>query len=241
VNLRARYAAAGLGCAWALACGPVTHAADRPFLLSNTAIQESDDERVFETSLSWERAGASRALEFELEYHHTPAWSWQIGLSSERVGGESPQRERAVELELVHGLVDPDRHGVGLAVAVTCAATRQTADDERSWQRSWTLALPVSTRFALGWVHANVGIAGRSGDGSRPWVAVATQQRVSRSVDLFAEAAAMQGREHFAQAGVRWWLRRDRQVIDFSVGRQGGENGGSHMVTLGWSLMDLSL
>jgi hypothetical protein len=51
----------------------------------------------------------------------------------------------------------------------------------------------------------------------------------------------MQGREHFAQAGVRWWLRRDRQAIDLSVGRQGGENGSSHMVTLGWSLMDLSL
>ncbi|WP_124538277.1 hypothetical protein [Piscinibacter terrae] len=209
-------------------------------MLSATAIQESDDERVFETSLSWQRAGASRALDFELEYHHTPAWSWQLGLSSERVGGDEPRRERGIELEIQHGLIDPDRAGIGLGLSATCSAQRQSGADQRMWQRAWTLAVPVSARVAQGWVHVNIGVENISGDGSRPWLAVATQQRVSRSVDLLAEVAAVQRREHLAHAGMRWWLRRDKHAIDITVGRRGGEDGSSTLLTLGWSLMDLS-
>jgi len=239
VSARGRRAAGLACCVLALAGGPGARAADRPFVFSNSAVQESDDERVFETSWSWQRAGASRALEFELEYHHTPAWSWQLGLSSERAGGESPQRERAVDLELWHGLVDPDRAGIGVAVSASYSAARQVADDERSWQRSRTLALPLSARVGQGWVHVNIGASSVTGHGTRPWLAVAAQQRISRSLDAFAEVAAVRTREHFAHAGLRWWLRRDRQAIDLSVGRRGGEDGRSGMLTLGWSLMDL--
>jgi hypothetical protein len=226
----------------ALCCCAV-QASERPFLLSGTAIQEDDDERVFEFSSWAEKGRGFKSLNAELQYSFVPDFSVELGWGR-RLTRTDGEREAETELEagLRKVLRDPARHGLGVAFTLEAEAAREVAGGEREGWRyaTTTAAMPLSWQWGPVWTHVTVGLQHQRRAGTRPLAALALLGRVSSSAELFAEWGAVREREGLAQAGLRYWLRRERVALEVSAvrRREGGER--VETLMLGLSLMDLS-
>jgi hypothetical protein len=226
-----------VGAAAAACCGGL-QATERPFVLAGTAIQEDDDERVFELTSWAEKGRGLKALNAELQYSFVPDFSVELGWGRRLLRVED-EREAETELEagLRKVLRDPARHGLGVAFTLEVEAQRE----REGWRYAATTAmLPLSWQWGPVWTHLSAGLQHERHEGVQPLAALALLGRVSRSADLFGEWAAVRQRSGLAQAGLRWWLRRDRVALEISALRR--RDGGEHFdaLMLGLSLFDLS-
>ncbi|HEX6708447.1 MAG TPA: hypothetical protein VF169_27175 [Albitalea sp.] len=229
-----------------VAAATASPAEERPFVMAGTAIREEDDERVFELASGVERAGRAQAVVTQLEYSIVPSFSVEIGWGRRLGHDDDGQRETELQAGLRYVWRDPARHAIGAALTLEVEGSRETSSDEPGrWrmERS-TVALPLShawtTWNGLAWAHLTVGAEHRRDQGTRPLIAAAGQVFVTRSLELFGEWGAVRERRSLAQAGLRWWIRRDKIALDFSAGqrRADGERVSTAMLSL--SLMDLA-
>lgn len=218
-------------------------AGDRPFLLADTAIQEDDDERVFEVSTWAQKASRFKSLQAEVEYSFVPDFSIEFGWGRKLVRGEDePEAETELEFGVRKVLRDPARHGWGVGLTAEVGASREVEGDERTgWRYGESrIAVPLSRQWGPVWTHLTLGAQHERREGVRPLAALAVLGSVSRSAKLFAEWGAVRDRSGLAQAGVRWWIQRERVAVELAAvrHREGGER--HNAVLLGLSVMDLS-
>ncbi len=204
-----RPACLGLACLlWAAATAT---AADRPYLVTNSAAAEEDEEQVWSVENWFRRAGSARSLTVAPEYAFDPVNSLQVEFrrTLERAGDNGHE----IEVEYKHLFNRIARDGYGIGVVATLDYDRPAGGP---WQRSGaSLSLPYSLQFAegAGLLHLNLGIAKPRG-ARRDWTGtIAAEREVFRRTTLFAEAARdADGR--LLHGGVRYWIRRERLAVD---------------------------
>ena len=117
-------------------------------------------------------------------------------------------------------------------------SSRALRRGEAGWKRDeWSLKLPLSLSLweGDGYLHLN---ASRSGQGDeRPhWgVAMALEREVWTRTRLFGEVAR-EGSTTFAHGGVRYWVKRERLALDFSLQRERGDGAtrSGAIIGVGW-------
>ncbi len=216
----------------ALAWPAATPAADRPFLATASAAAEEDDDRVWSIETTWQKLGPARGLSVAAEYAFNPTNSLQVELERERAGGGT-MRGAALEYKHLFNHIARDGYGWGIDVELAFEV-----DSGQGWRRS-SLALTAPLTFQImqgaGFVHLNAGVVKPAGT-PREWLrSVAIQAEAGRRTELFAEAAA-QGGQRLLQAGVRWWIQREKLALDVSAQRvrEGGQRESGVVLGLAW-------
>lgn len=213
--------------------------ADRPFLMTETAVAEDDDEEVWSIDTWATGASGLFSLEASVEYAINPynAVSFGAGWGRAKEDGLKAY-ERELELEYQHILIDIARDGFGLGIGLGASFER-----EDGWEHAATeLTVPLSWRnddgtlrlhLSPGWVKPKEG----KGYGQ---VGLGFEKDFDRNV-LVAELGTDSADEKstLLQAGVRHWIKRGKMAIDVTVGRLKFETEGRTFVTVGLSLFDL--
>jgi hypothetical protein len=219
---------------------PSSWAGDRPFLDTNTAMVEDDDERTFEFSTWLVKLKQERALQAALEYNFSPTLSAEVELGwSKNKLLES--KERSLELGLRKVWIDPARQGWGLGTNFSVGWARQ---DDTGWKAQsirtvMAYSLPLLEKQV--WLHANAGVERLQEERKTYGVAsLALQGQVRKDITLFGEVARRPEKENLLQGGVRWWAKKDKVALDVSVGKLRPQDDESRkFISLGLSLYDL--
>jgi hypothetical protein len=208
-------------------------AADRPYLVTNSAAAEEDEEQVWSVENWFRRAGTARSLTVAPEYAFDPVNSLQVEFrrTLDRVG----ENGHEVEVEYKHLFNRIARDGWGIGVVTTLDYERPQGGP---WQRSGaSLSLPFSLQFAegAGLLHLNLGIAKPRGARREGTGAIAAEREVLRRTTLFAEAAR-DADGHLLHAGVRYWIRRERLAVDLAWQRlrSDGTRGSGLVLGIAW-------
>jgi hypothetical protein len=213
---------------------------DRPFLDTSTAIVEDDDERTFEFSTWLVKLKQERKLQASLEYNFNPTLSAEVelGWSKNKI---LESRERSVEIGLRKVWIDPAREGWGLGTNLSLGWARA---DDQGWK---TQSLRAVVAYSLPmldkqvWLHANVGVERELDERKTYGVAsLALKGQVRKDVILFTEYARRPEKESLVQGGVRWWAKKEKLALDFSVGKLRPQDEESRrFITVGVSFYDL--
>jgi hypothetical protein len=223
-----------------LAVATTVKAADRPFLETDTAMVEDDDERTFEFSAWLVKLKQERALQAALEYNFNPTLSAEVELGWLK-NKEDGSRERSVELGLRKVWIDPAREGWGLGSNVNLGWSRT---DEHGWKYQslravMTYSLPLLEKQI--WLHANAGLL-REQDELKTYGiwSLAAQARLRKDISLFTEYAHQAQKSTMVQGGVRWWAKKDKLALDFAVGQQRPQDADrQNFINVGLSFYDL--
>lgn len=217
--------------------GTGSRASDRPYLATSSAVAEEDDDGVWSLE-SWyqhqRHAGGQSAC---AEYAFNPTTSIQFEVVRARDRHEqTTQHEAEVELKHLFQHIARDGWAWGLAASLQFAKTEQ-----RAWRASGlALSLPYSLSLwdSEGLLHLNVGTLKQIGE--RPqWTATAAiERKVAKNTTLFAELAR-QGAQTLLHGGVRYWVKRERFALDFSLQRNVEAAEVRHGIVLGFSAFDL--
>lgn len=213
-----------------------------PFLRMGTALVEDDDERNFEMSARHSQTRAKRSLEAKIEYNFSPTLEVELQMGWAKERGESG-RERELELEMRHVLIDHNRGDWGLALQLSLAW-------EKSAPRSWAYEGPAALA-AFVWpladqranLHANLGVSRKnSSDNTRALWGLGADWKVARPLVLFGELGGRATEDRLVHGGARWWLRRDKIAFDASLSRTHKQASGELVrgVHVGLSFYDLS-
>ena len=216
---------------------------DLPFLLGSTAVQEEDEERVYEFSTWGETGSHHKGFTAELEYSFVPDFSMEIGWSRHPVAVGERERETELELGMRKVLRDPARHGLGVALKVEVEASNKREDGAGgSWHYGDTAALlPLSWQWGRTWLHLTPGLRNEWHEGTKPQLVAAFQHPFLRRFEAYGEWGAVRDRDGLFQAGVRWWAMRERMAVDFAGVRRREGSERSETLVLGLTLTDLSL
>jgi len=230
-----RHVAANVG--WLLALGGVavsSQASDRPYRVISSAAAEEDalgGEWSLETWAS--RLGSVRAVYAAPEYTFDPTTSLQLELVSARerdAGGTAS----GAGLEFKHLFNHLARDGYGWGVVVSFDSAKQGAG---VWRRDeWGLRVPLTVSLweGDGLLHLNAGFTRLRQE--REWItALALEREVFKRTVLFGEIAHT-GDATLLHTGVRYWIKREKLAVDFSLQRLhigvGNQNGG--VVGIAW-------
>jgi hypothetical protein len=223
-----------------LAAPPAANAADRPFLETDTAMVEDDDERTFEFSTWLVKLKQERAIQTALEYNFNPTLSAEVELGWAK-NKEDGSRERSVELGLRKVWIDPARDGWGLGSNVNLGWSR---NDEHGWKYGslravMTYSLPLLENQI--WLHANAGVLREQDERKTYGIwSLAAQARLRKDITLFTEYAHQAQKNQLLQGGVRWWAKKDKVALDFAVGKQKPHDADrQNFVNVGLSFYDL--
>jgi hypothetical protein len=226
----------GVVLALMLAAG-AAHAGDRPFQRLSTAAAEEDDDRVWSVDAVAERLGALRALGVQAEYAFDPVNSVQLGYAWARERG-TRGRAQAFELEAKHLFNRIERDGWGWGMALGHAFTKLPG---RGWRGGeWEVSVPASMKLGESgaFAHVTVGVSKARGESAERFLALGAQAEVARRWELFGEVAR-EDQSTLVNAGLRWWVQRERLAVDASLQRaRGGSTRGSGFV-FGLSWYDL--
>lgn len=220
---------------------PSAVAADRPFLEIDTAMVEDDDERTFEFSSWVVNLKQERTVQASLGYNFNPTLSAEVELGWAK-NKEDGNRERSVDLGIRKVWLDPAREGWGLGTNVSLGWTRA---DELGWKYQsvravMTYSVPLWEKDV--WLHANGGFERAQDDGvNRGIWALGAQAKIRKDVVLFSEYARHANADAFINGGMRWWAKKEKVALDFSVGRlKSKEEPGQNVLNFGLSFYDLS-
>ena len=217
--------------------GPSAFAADRPYLLTNNAAAEEDDDGVWSFESFWQRTGSLSLFSVAPEYAFSPTTSVQFELSSER-DRDDAGRTQELEIEFKHlfNHIARDGWGWGLVASLSFAT-----DEGTGWRRSaWALRVPLSWQIGSSGVvlHANAGVA-RERDGPRLWQrSLAAEREVARHLVAFVELGRV-GETTLAHGGIRYWVRREKIAVDLSMLRQRSSGMRDSGAVLGLAFYDL--
>jgi hypothetical protein len=223
--------------AFALVGAAAPALADRPFLATDSAAAEEDDDNVWSVESWLARRGRVRTWSIAPEYAFNPTTSVQLELSRSRDRAVR-ETEYEAELELKHLFNHIARDGYGVGV-VAALSWQKTSDG--GWRRAGgSVNLPFTWAFAESGValHVNGGVDKAVGE-RRAWTrSVALEGEVARRTTLFAEWAR-DGSDKLAHAGVRWWAQREKLAIDLSWQRTRSGDGRASGLVFGIGFYDL--
>ncbi len=220
-----------------LAASASADAADRPFLATDSAAAEEDDDNVWSAESWFARRGSVRTWSIAAEYAFNPTTSVQLEFARarDRAAHESAHE---IEFELKHLFNHIARDGYGVGVV---AALGWDKDGRAGWRRGGlSLNLPFTWAFGESGValHVNGGVEKAVGE-RRAWTRrVALEGEVARRTTLFAEFAR-DGSDTLTHAGVRWWAQREKLALDLSWQRTRSDGGRASGVGLGFGFHDL--
>ncbi len=204
-------------------------AADRPYLLSSSAVAEEDDDAVWSLETWGQRIGSERSFSVATEYAFDPLSSVQ--LEATRSSGRRDEVE--LEFKRLFNHIARDGWGWGLVAAVTAAKA-----PDLSWRtEQWSLVMPFSLRLGDGsaMLHANLGLI-KPREDARLWLrTIVGETEVARNLKAFLEVGR-RGDEQVAHGGVRYWAKREKLALDLSYQhvRRDGTRDRGWIVGLGW-------
>ena len=217
-----------------LCAATAAHASDRPYLATNSAAAEEDDDNVWAIESWLERVRHGDALHATVEYAFDPTTSLQLEWVRTRALGLGKVQD--IELEFKHLFNHIARDGWGWGLSATISASRS----ESHWQRSaWTLTLPLSMRIGdESLLHLNAGVAKPVDERIKHTAAIAAERVVWRRTTLFGELAR-DADGTLAHVGVRYWVKKDRVSIDFALMQRRSEGRRVNGVVFGVGFNDL--
>jgi hypothetical protein len=221
-------------------------ASDRPYLAATNAVADEDDDNV--TALeSWiESSQRFREFRFEPEYNFDPRNAVRVELGIARDRRFDPAvRTRGAEVEYKHLFTDLARSGFGSGVIVGVDWDDRSAGDATGDVAVHTWALGAVGLVSLRptpdtLVHFNLGAVKETGENPRARWAVAAEHEIVRRTTLFAEVGVTESDARLIHGGVRYWVKRERFAVDFTVGRRHGEPASSTFITIGIAVQDLA-
>lgn len=229
--------AAGSLLALALAAAPPSRAADRPWISTNSAAADEDDNGTWAFDAWAERLGALRSVHATAEYAFVPTTSLQVEAAHTR-DRELSVAGSAVGLEFKHLLNSIARDGYGWGVVVQFGVAKAGSE---AWKRD---ELGLKAPFTLqlwdgdGALHVNAGLA-KPRDGRREWTrSVAFEREIVKRVTGFAELAR-EGATRIEHFGARLWVKREKLVVDLGWQRQRDDAGRASGWVLGVGWYDL--
>jgi hypothetical protein len=195
---------------------------------------------AFEFSTWLVKLKQERALQAALEYNFSPTLSAEVelGWSKNKL---LDSRERSLELGVRKAWIDPARQGWGLGGNLSLGWARH---DEAGWKAQ---SLRVVATYSLPmlenqiWLHANAGLERDLEERSTHGVwSMGVQGRVRKDITLFAEYAHQANKDALVNGGVRWWAKKDKVALDFSIGRiRPKDDESQKYINLGLSFYDL--
>ncbi|MBX3605751.1 MAG: hypothetical protein KF788_10775 [Piscinibacter sp.] len=213
-------------------------AADRPYLVTNSAAAEEDEEQVWavENWLRHTRRG-QRSLTVAPEYSFDPMNSVQAEFR--RVLERDDAHGHEIEFEFKHLFTRIERDGIGFGAVLTLDTERRDGEGPLR-RRATSLFLPITVPFGegAGQVHLNPGLAWPREERVRPIGAIAAEAALVRRTELFGEWAR-DAEGGLVLAGVRYWIRRERLAVDLAWQREQAEGGTSRGVVIGIAWYDL--
>jgi hypothetical protein len=220
-----------------LAASASANAGDRPFLATDSAAAEEDDDNVWSAESWFARSGSVRTWSIAAEYAFNPTTSVQLEFARAR-DGAARETAHEIEFEIKHLFNHIARDGYGVGVV---AALGWDKAGSASWRRGGaSLNLPFTWAFGESGValHVNGGVAKAVGE-RRAWTrSVALEGQVARRTTLFAELAR-EGSDKLTHAGVRWWAQREKLALDLSWQRTRSNGGRASGIVVGLGFYDL--
>lgn len=212
--------------------------ADRPYLVTNSAAAEEDEEQVWAVE-NWYRhtRRGERSLTVAPEYAFDPVNSVQFEFR--RVLDRDEGHGQEFEVELKHLFTRIERDGLGVGAVLTLDTERR--DGEGPLERSASsLFLPVTLPFGegAGLLHLNAGLTWPRGERMRPIGAIAGEARLLPRTHLFGEWAR-DSEGALVLAGMRHWIRRERLAVDVAWQRERAEGRRASGVVIGIAWYDL--
>lgn len=220
----------------ALLAAGAAHAADRPFLLTSNAAAEEDDDNVWSLETAWQRIGRRNAWSVAPEYAYSPTTSAQFELARIRERGVVGAAVAELEGKHLFNRIGRDGWGVGVVAIVEA----QRVDGDRWRGESVALRVPFSWQISAtgALLHANGGIVKPRGE-RREWEwSAAFEAPLTGRLVAFAETGRSAD-EKLIHAGARWWVKRERIAVDFSVLRTRGDGERHNGFVLGFGWYDL--
>lgn len=219
-----------------LAALPAARAADRPWVSTNSAAADEDDTGTWAFDAWAERLGRVRSVHATAEYAFIPSTSLQVEAEHTR-DRELRVSGTAVGLEFKHLFNAIARDGYGWGVVAQLGVAKVGSD---AWKRD-ELGLKVPFTLQLwngdGALHVNAGVA-KPRDERREWTrSVAFEREIVARVTGFAELAR-EGQTRIGHIGARYWVKREKIVIDLGWQRQRDDSGRASGWLLGVGLYD---
>lgn len=229
---------AALALALFLLAAPRAGAADRPYLVTNSAAAEEDEEQVWAVE-NWFRQSrrGQRSLTVAPEYSFDPVNSVQMEfrrvLERDEAGGHE------IELEFKHLFTRIARDGIGFGAVLTLDTERRSGEGPlRRSATSLFLPLTVPVGEGAGQIHLNAGLTWPRGESMRPIGAIAAEAEVWRRTQWFGEWAR-DAEGALVLSGLRYWIRRERLAVDLAWQREQAEGRVSRGLVLGIAWYDL--
>jgi hypothetical protein len=209
-------------------------ASDRPYLATNSAAAEEDDDNVWSIESWFARSGPQRAFNIAPEYAFNPTTSLQFEFTALR-DRDAGTRGQQFELEFKHLFNHIKRDGYGWGAVLALGFEHENGNAWRRGGVSAKLPFTLALWQGEGALHLNAGVDKARGD-KREWLAsVALEREVFKRTTLFAEAVR-EGETKLIHAGLRWWAKRERIAIDMSALRErgGGERRSGFVLGVGF-------
>lgn len=192
-------------------------AGDRPYLATNSAAAEEDDDAVWSIESWAQRIGPVRSLSLAPEYAFDPTNSLQFEVARVRDRGvHETAQEAEIEFKHLFNHIARDGYGWGMVVALALAKA-----PGGGWRRGGvTVKLPLTLALwdGDGALHLNAGMSKPRDAQREAIVSAALEREVARRTTLFAEAAR-EGDATLLHGGVRWWVKKEKFALDIALQR----------------------
>lgn len=220
-----------------LALSANTWAGDRPYIATSTAVAEEDDDGVWSVATGYQQLGANQTVSGSLEYAFNPTTSVQIEFSRKHDSDEVvTEHEAEIEVKHLFNHIARDGWGWGISASLVFAKPQ----DEVWRQGGVRLNIPYSLSLweGEGLLHLNAGAIKPIGEELQWTASAAIERKILKGTTLFAELAR-EGEQTLLHSGVRYWVKREKVAIDFSLQRSQGPNQSADGFVIGFNLFDL--
>jgi len=230
--MKTRLACLALLCATVL---PVV-AADRPYLVTNSAAAEEDEENVWSVENWVRRVGTQRSLTVAPEYAFDPQTSVQLELRR-RVDREAGNGHE-IEVEVKHLFSRIARDGFGWGVVGIVQVERPQGEAWRRTSAELSAAFTLPFAEGEGLAHLNLNLTKPVDEKRFVGYALAAEREIAPRTTLFGEVTHnADGR--LVHGGVRYWVKRERLAVDVAWQRVRSDEGRGSGLVLGIAWYDL--
>jgi hypothetical protein len=204
---------------------PCALAGDSPYSQISVVTNDGDDDRTFSSEVSTTNSRDSRSVGVSLEYSVDPTLSFQLEAGALRTLSTREQ-EREVDFEIRKAFTNPARDGYGIGLATSVEWSKSIGGGAPKFSGAsivMPLSIPLQERTL--WLHANLGAQYVVGDKTKALWGVAVSKEFLIKKIVFLEYGGRVDDFSVVNAGLRFFGRRRRTALDFSVGRLMPENG----------------
>jgi hypothetical protein len=214
-----------------------TWAGDRPYLATNTAVAEEDDDGVWSVATGLQHVGVNSIASGSVEYAFNPTTSVQFEFTRTR-DSDAAATEHEAEIEFKHLFNHIARDGWGWGVSASLIFSRPQDKVWRHGGVAFSVPYSLSLWDGDGLLHLNAGFNKPMDDDVQWKASAAIERKVAKHTTLFAELA-LQGKQALLHSGIRYWVKRDKFAIDASLQRVSSNQQSSKGFVIGFNLFDL--